>query len=769
MDPMDWILDRSAAVVRHHSTGVLVAFAVAAALAAIPAARIQIDTGIERLMMQEDSDYLRTEELRRQFSNDEILLAAFDLGRPFEAADLRTLNRLSARIAEIDGVEEVMDLSTIEDVRADGEFLDASALVDFDSLDRDLGAIRERVANHPIYRGNLVSDDQEVLAVVAILRHPDDFPNVNQRVTESLFEVLESRPESWRAYVSGYGYTEVDANRIISSDLAVLTAVAVALMLALIYWATRRVFALLLTGVLILWAEIASLAWFGVSGTPLTIVTSVFPTVLLASSATYAIYCFALLRQTSSQGEPGVALIALVGRPTLVAALSTGIGFLSLRLMPVSALRELGTGLTVGIFATSVATLLLLPAIIHRFGLRLSASPLDRFSRLARPGIAFARWPRTTVGIALVLLAVAAAGALRIELDSDVLRYWRPDSIHRRSAEFVRERLSGTFALNVVIHGVDGAENSALDPEVLGFADRLIKDLETRPEVDRILSFLDYLRLMDAAIRPERTATAVLESRELAAQYMLLYEAGGDPDDYRHYIDSNRSTLNIFVRVNDRSSKVAFALYERIDQLSAQAPPGVVVEQLGAWRLFPRAVYGVTIGMLKGLALAMGLITLMMSLTLGETRREGWKLGLVGIVPSAIPIFVCAGLMGWLGIPLSFGTSIVGCVALGLAVDDTAHVLGHLERGQLLSHIYTRVGGGLVLTTLALGVGFSALTLSGFVPVVHLGAATVFTLLTALACNLLLLPSLLTLAGYPLEERIDWPASTAETLTPSEA
>ena len=35
--------------------------------------------------------------------------------------------------------------------------------------------------------------------------------------------------------------------------------------------------------------------------------------------------------------------------------------------------------------------------------------------------------------------------------------------------------------------------------------------------------------------------------------------------------------------------------------------------------------------------------------------------------------------MGWLDIPLSFVTSITGCLALGLAVDDTAHVLGHLD------------------------------------------------------------------------------------------
>lgn len=745
------VLARAETLVRDHANGVLVAFAVLAVLAAVPATQVKIDTNVERLMMQEDRDFLRTQEIRHQFSNDEILMVAFDLGRPFEAEDLRALNALSEQVAEIEGVEEVLDLSTIEDVRADGDFLDASALVDLDAVEAELEAIRARVAWHPIYRGNLVSEDQTILSIAAILEHPDDFPNVNQAVTLAFFDVIEQAPETWRAYVSGYGYTEVDANRIISRDLGILTSVAVVLMLALMYWATRRVFVLVLTGALIVWAEVVSLAWFGATGTPLTIVTSIFPTVLLASTSTYAIYCFALLRQASAQREPGVALIGLVGRPTVVAALSTGIGFLSLRLMPVSALSELGTGLTVGIFATALGTLLMLPAAIQRFDLRLSESPVDHFARVARHGIALARRPVATVAAALVVVAVGAASVARLEMDSDVLSYWRPDSVHRQSAKFVRENLSGTFSLNVVIHGADGEENSVLEPEVLAFADQLVRDLEARPEVDRTLSFLDYLRLMDAAIRPEREPSAVLESRELAVQYMLLYEAGGDPDDYRHYIDGNRSTLNVFVRINDRASSVAFDLYRRVDELAAMAPPGVRVEQLGAWRLFPRAVYGITIGMVKGLAVAMVLITIMMALTLGETRREGWRLALIGIVPSGVPILLCTGMMGWLGVPLSFGTSIVGCMALGLAVDDTAHVLGHLRRGEPLSDVYRRVGGGLVLTTLSLGVGFSALVLSGFVPVVHLGAATVFTLLVALACNLFLLPSLLVLAGYRAE------------------
>ncbi len=53
-----------------------------------------------------------------------------------------------------------------------------------------------------------------------------------------------------------------------------------------------------------------------------------------------------------------------------------------------------------------------------------------------------------------------------------------------------------------------------------------------------------------------------------------------------------------------------------------------------------------------------------------------------------------------------------------------------------------------MLTTVALGVGFSALLLSDFDSVAVLGAATTITLVVALMGDLFLLPSLLVLGGY---------------------
>lgn len=411
--------------------------------------------------------------------------------------------------------------------------------------------------------------------------------------------------------------------------------------------------------------------------------------------------------------------------------------------MPFRVIGELGTALSLGTLATVLGTLLLLPAAIQRFGLRIDDELRFGFSRWPLIGVRLASRPWLTLLGLAVAIAIASLGLSRLEIESDPDSYWPEESLHRRSVSFVRDRLSGTFPINVLVH--TDRPGGALEPEVLAFADQLIRKIESDPQVDRTISFLDYLWLMDAAINPGEAPRTVLPDRETAAQYLLLYDAGGDPADYRHYLDFDRSTLNIWVRMNIRRGSQVLALRDRIQTWAAELTPATRVEILGTYLMFPKAMQGISRGMVQGLGLAAVLVVVIMIFSLGSIR-----LGVAAAVPNLAPILVCIGLMGWFGVPISFGTAIVGCVSLGIAVDDTAHVMGHLRPGRSIEEVYRSVGGSLIFSTLILGAGFGTLALGSFQPTVHLGIGTVLTLIVALLCDLLALPSLLVLLGWPL-------------------
>lgn len=729
---------------KNNSALTIVAFAVIAFAAGVAATRVEIDTSIEKLLIAGDPAREANARLKDEFGNDEIIVGAFDLGHPFTADDLRKLARISKQIAEFDGLEEVLDLATVEDIRGTEEELDTSPLVDFDILDdARLAQIHERVRDHPLYRGALVSDDLEVLTVVAI-----PFIGVDSRshpqLVRNFTELVEQQAPPWKVYVSGYQPMAEEGNRIVKSDLGLLTPIAILVIVIVVYIATRRISALVLLLTLIAWTELIALGWMGLSGTPLSVVTSAAPALVATLSSTYAIYALGLLPRIASEKDPGIKLAHMLSRPVLLSGLSTGIGFLSLRFIAVEMIGELGTTLAVTTAAAVAGTLLLLPAIVQQFEIRHQAVSWAWMDRWVATGLRLARRPWIPVGVSLILVMFSAIGATRIVADTSTYEYFEPDNSALLAAQFIDDRLSSAFLNNVVIR--TDVQGSALEPSVMAFADSLVEEIRADPNQLSPRSFLDYILLMDAAMTEEVPRT-VLPSRELAAQYLLLYDLGGDRRGYSYYLNDDRSALNIVARQRTGSQGVV-DFKNRVLEHAKGAPEGVSVELLGSSYLYSIAMDQIGRDMVKGVITALVLIIFVMAVFLRSV-----KLALVAAVPNTVPLLICAGILGWIGIPLSMGTAVTGCVALGLAVDDTAHVLGHVRPGHSLEETYRLVGRPLILTTVALGLGFGVLMLSEFQPVAMLGAATAITLAVALLCDLLLLPALLVWMGYDVSGR----------------
>jgi predicted RND superfamily exporter protein len=124
-------------LVAAHTRAVIAAFAVAAFAGATQLGALRVDSTVDNLMLDDDAQRQRNQHAKVEFSDDELILVGVDVGRPFDADAIRDLHALSVRLASVDGVEEVLDLSTIEDVRSEGDAIDASPLIDIDRIDEE--------------------------------------------------------------------------------------------------------------------------------------------------------------------------------------------------------------------------------------------------------------------------------------------------------------------------------------------------------------------------------------------------------------------------------------------------------------------------------------------------------------------------------------------------------------------------------------------------------------------------------------------------------
>ena len=125
------------------------------------------------------------------------------------------------------------------------------------------------------------------------------------------------------------------------------------------------------------------------------------------------------------------------------------------------------------------------------------------------------------------------------------------------------------------------------------------------------------------------------------------------------------------------------------------------------------------------------------------------------MVPNLIPIWMVLGLMGWLDIPLDNSSLLIGCIIIGLAVDDTIHFMHKFQRyyaetadaRDAVRLTLETTGAALLFTSLVLGLGFAVMMLSYMNNTAQFGMLACFGTFTAFFADILVSPALMVLAS----------------------
>jgi predicted RND superfamily exporter protein len=476
----------------------------------------------------------------------------------------------------------------------------------------------------------------------------------------------------------------------------------------------------------------------------------ILPSIVLAVGCTFSMHLIAAANQPGQGGghtdyprrlESALAIVAL---PVALSGLTTVVGLVSMTVVKIDAVRDAGGYGALGVFTVTAMSLTLLPAALalnREPGCAPRGFTWIR-TRLA-PKLASAIATRTgaIVGGWFVATALVGAGASRIEVETDATRWFPAGNPVRDSYESIRSTLSGISPMNVVVHSADG--QSVLEPELLSAIDGLSRHLESSGDVGKTLSIADPLRQIHGAMTGEGSQPLPVDVVS-AEQYMLLLES---VDSIPDLITADRSSANIMIRANDNGSARLERIASEVDTWWKQnAPPSSQATTTGIMHEFARAENEIAYGQLKGLTVAVGVISAVLFAIFRWPR-----LALVALAPNALPVVLVFGLLGCLGVPLDAGTVLIGGLAIGIAVDDTIHVASrfydHLASGytnhQALEKTFDEVLPAILSTTAVISVAFLVLGFSQFTITRNLGLLTSGIMMICLLADITLLPALL--------------------------
>jgi predicted RND superfamily exporter protein len=394
--------------------------------------------------------------------------------------------------------------------------------------------------------------------------------------------------------------------------------------------------------------------------------------------------------------------------------LTTMVGFLSLSLAPVAPVARLGLAAAGGMALLTAASLWGLPRLVSRHANRRIGTAERRFDLAAQgAGRALARrvtsHPRRVIALALALAGVAVVGLPRLRVESNAMRYLQPAHPLRAAVTELEQRRLGVAAVQLLIE-----TGPALDLGRLAELERQLADLPG------VLAVAGPGRLPHPLLDPlgHHLESALWWQRDAQlARVFVSIPTGGTAE-----LDQLRAGI------------VAAAGAVGIEA----SLTGTYVELLETQRRLLR-----TLGL--SLVVSVLTITLVLWVLLGRLR-----VALVALVPNLWPVVLVLGAMGWFGIPLDVATVLVGAVVLGIAVDDSLHLLGGVrQRRHLMSSVAAVVETvaattpAFLLTGLVLVLGFGVCGFSQFLPTARFGLLAAAAIALAVVADLFLLPALL--------------------------
>lgn len=175
-------------------------------------------------------------------------------------------------------------------------------------------------------------------------------------------------------------------------------------------------------------------------------------------------------------------------------------------------------------------------------------------------------------------------------------------------------------------------------------------------------------------------------------------------------------------------------------------PSIIKVKQTGTGLILDKNSEYVRTSLLQGLGGAVLMVSLLMALLF-----RNWRMLIISLVPNMVPLLLAGALLGFLGIELEAGISIIFAVVFGIAVDDTIHFLSKYKLARhkgksvedALYVTFIETGKAICLTTLILFFGFLVLLFSIHPPSVTVGLLISVTLVSALIGDLMLIPILI--------------------------
>ncbi len=617
---------------------------------------------------------------------------------------------------------------------------------------QDIASKKSIALNEPLIKDFLVTDDGRAAGVNVAIRLPEkSVEELPAAVTAAyaLRDTIQAKYPGIDIHISGLAALNSAFAKDGPEAIARLVPMMFLAILFLSLIFLRSITATLAMLGVILLSTIVAMGLAGSFGQGISPVSAAAPIVILTLAVADVIHIFISMRDSLASGNDSRAALLEAVRTNFLAvsvtSITTIVGFLALNFSDAPPFRAFGNISAMGIGAAWIFSLTLFPALLSFVSFKASSKSRTHSAMSKLADFVIAHYKKLfflSLGVCLVMVSLIPS----LQTNDMFVEYFDERVEFRRDTDAIIPHF-GPLSIEYSVPAP--GPGAVADPAYLSMLDNFVTFLRQHPKVTHVYALPDILKRLNRNMHGDDDSYyGIPENRDLAAQYLLLYELslpyGLDLNDR---INIDKSASRVSISISPLTTQETKALLAEVDAWFTKNAPTVEPIQASVQAMFTYIADRNMQSMITGTIIAILAISIIMMLAI-----RSFSLGLLSLIPNALPILSAFGAWSLLVGEVGFSVAMIASISLGIVVDDTVHFLikynlARRDRGMdaeaAIRHTFESVGTAILLNSVILATGFLILTFASFKPTADMGLLTALSILFALFFDFFLLPALL--------------------------
>lgn len=755
-----WIEDFAKFLIRWRWP-VIVLSVVITMLIGMGARKIQFRNDYRVFFSKENPELTEYEKFQKVYTREDniIFVLTHDADEVFTPAYLEAVQWLTEEAWKLPYATRVDSVSNYQHSEAEEDDLLVGDLVEnpASSTEEELRKFKAIAEAEPLIANKLVGSNPKASGINVTMLLPDEDSFAAVKAAEAARDLRDTFREKFGGFrvdltgivMMNNAFAEASVN-----DMATLIPLMYLGMFIVMAWILRSTAGTIGTVLVIAFSSAMGMGAMGWIGFPMSPPVATAPTIIMTLAVADSIHLFVTFLHRMREGLTKEAAIVDTMRvnmqPVFLTSLTTIVGFLSLNFSDAPPFRVLGNVVAIGVAAAWVVSIVFLPAwmAVMPFKVRLLVAGqgdfLERFANFIIRRRVASFWGSVAV------IALLAAFIPRIELNDQWVKYFGNNIEFRHNTDYAMENLTGIYTIE---YSIESGESGGINnPEYLTNLDKFAVWARQQPEVVQVNSMTDIMRRLNKNMHGDDASWhRIPDSRELAAQYLLLFEMSLPYGlDLNNTINVDKSASRFTVTTANITTREVRDFDQRVTAWQAGNFPAVMqAPATSPTVMFSHISERNISSMLGGTTLAVFIISAILAVAL-----RSFRYGALSLVPNLVPAILGFGAWSLFVGSIGMSLSVVTGMTLGIVVDDTVHFLSKYIRARrekgytaedAVRYAFETVGPALIATTIILVVGFGILSFSSFRLNNWMAQLTAIVIAFALIADLILLPALLLL------------------------